>query len=215
MSGRHSSGGDEREQRMERLTRTLQALPEDAWTPAEPPPLDRERALAARAAGTRRGAAPGRRGLTVSLSPAVWAVAALVLLAAGTGLGALLFGGDGGGAAAPGTSVALGPLPDAGARPVRASVVLPRGGSGDIRLEIRGAAPTPAGHVEELWLMDAGAKRLVSVGTFRVGPDGRADVRFHTGIDPHRYQYLDVSVEPEDGDPAHSGESVLRSGKLS
>jgi anti-sigma-K factor RskA len=202
---------ERRDERLERLTRTLRALPADAWTPAEPPPLDRERALAVRPAGAR---APGRRRLTLTLSPAVWAVAALVLLAAGTGLGALLFGGDGG-AAAPGTSVALGPLPDAGARPVRASVVLPRSGSGDIRLEIRGAAPTPAGHVEELWLMDAGAKRLVSVGTFRVGPDGRADVRFHTGIDPHRYQYLDVSVEPEDGDPAHSGQSVLRSRKLS
>src|SRR6185436_13566031 len=168
---------------------------EDAWAPTQPPPLDRERALAARRAGARRRGAGGRRGLTLTLSPAAWAVAAIVLLAAGTGLGALLFGG-GGGAAAPGTSVALGPLPDTGARPVRASVVLPRTGSGDIRLEIRGAAPTPAGHVEELWLMDAGAKRLVSVGTFRVGPDGRADVRFHTGIDPHRYQYLDVSVEP-------------------
>jgi hypothetical protein len=210
-----------REERLARLERTLETLPEDAWTPAAPPPLDRDRVLAARPAGGRAGAgaaaAGRRRGLrgSLTLAPAVWAVAAVMLLVAGTGLGALLFGDGSGASGVPATSVALGPLPDTGSGAVHASVRIPRKGAGDIRLEIRGAQPTPAGHVEELWLMDADAKRLVSVGTFRVGPDGRADVRFHSGIDPHRYQYLDVSVEPEDGNPGHSGRSVLRSNKLS
>jgi hypothetical protein len=210
---------DRREERLERLQRTLEALPESAWTPATPPPLDLDRALAGRPARGRAGLPGGALGrlrgrLTLTLAPAVWAAAAVLLLGAGTGLGALLFGG--GSATEPrGTSVALGPLPAAGSSAVRASVRIPRSGSGDISLVISGARPTPAGHVEELWLMDAEAKRLVSVGTFRVGPDGRADVRFHSGIDPHRYQYLDVSVEPEDGDPGHSGRSVLRSDRLS
>jgi|SRR5829696_1992811 len=62
----------------------------------------------------------------------------------------------------------------------------------------------------ELWLIDPSVTRLVSLGPLR--PDGVYDVP--SGVDPAEFPIVDVSVEPVDGDPTHSGESVLR-GELS
>ena len=58
----------------------------------------------------------------------------------------------------------------------------------------------------ELWLIDPSVTRLVSLGPLR--PDGVYDVP--NGVDPAEFPIVDVSVEPVDGDPTHSGESVLR-----
>jgi anti-sigma-K factor RskA len=58
----------------------------------------------------------------------------------------------------------------------------------------------------ELWLIDPSVSRLVSLGPLR--PDGVYDVP--TGVDPAEFPIVDVSVEPIDGDPTHSGQSVLR-----
>ena len=55
------------------------------------------------------------------------------------------------------------------------------------------------------------ARRMVSLGTFTVGRDGRAVVTLPVTADPRRYPVMDVSIEPADGNPAHSGHSVLRS----
>jgi hypothetical protein len=54
-------------------------------------------------------------------------------------------------------------------------------------------------------------KHLVAVGSFRVGPDGRARVDLPVTASSRRFPVLDISREPADGDPAHSGHSVLRS----
>jgi anti-sigma-K factor RskA len=62
----------------------------------------------------------------------------------------------------------------------------------------------------ELWLLGTDG-RMVSLGTFKVGVDGEVDVALPLSVDPRRYLYLDVSVEPDDGDSRHSGRSVLRS----
>jgi anti-sigma-K factor RskA len=58
-----------------------------------------------------------------------------------------------------------------------------------------------------VWLLDAAGKRLVSLGlldgstaTFAVPPQ----------VDLADYPVVDVSLEPADGDPAHSGDSVVR-----
>jgi hypothetical protein len=64
-----------------------------------------------------------------------------------------------------------------------------------------------------VWLM-TDDEHLASVATFRVGADGRARFRFHLGVDPRRYRYVDVSLEADDGDPAHGARSVLRSAPL-
>jgi anti-sigma-K factor RskA len=62
----------------------------------------------------------------------------------------------------------------------------------------------------ELWLIDPTVSKLVSLGPLR--PDGVYEVP--AGVDPALFPIVDVSVEPVDGDPTHSGQSVLR-GELS
>jgi hypothetical protein len=58
----------------------------------------------------------------------------------------------------------------------------------------------------ELWMIDPSVSRLVSLGPLR--PDGVYDVPAR--VDPAEFPIVDVSVEPVDGDPTHSGQSVLR-----
>ena len=82
--------------------------------------------------------------------------------------------------------------------------LLDRDGSYQIRVETEGL--DPADGYLELWLLDSSATRLVSLGPLR--DDGLYDVP--TGVDPAEFPVVDVSVEPVDGDPTHSGRSVLR-----
>jgi len=78
-----------------------------------------------------------------------------------------------------------------------------------LRVQVSGLAPSPAGEFYELWLMD-GPTRLVSLGSFRVPSSGAAEVAVPLPVPLRDFAFIDVSVEREDGDPAHSGESVLR-----
>lgn len=58
----------------------------------------------------------------------------------------------------------------------------------------------------ELWLLDLDAGELVSLGPV----NGQRTFRLPDAIDVGTYPTIDVSVEPTDGDPTHSGDSVLR-----
>jgi anti-sigma-K factor RskA len=58
----------------------------------------------------------------------------------------------------------------------------------------------------EVWVIDTGVERLVSLGPVRA--DGLYDLP--TGLDPRDFPIVDVSVEPIDGNPTHSGDSLLR-----
>jgi len=55
-------------------------------------------------------------------------------------------------------------------------------------------------------MIDTDVTRLVSLGPVRA--DGTYDLP--PGLDPAQFPVVDVSVEPLDGDPTHSGDSVLR-----
>ncbi|HEX5366505.1 MAG TPA: anti-sigma factor [Acidimicrobiales bacterium] len=57
-----------------------------------------------------------------------------------------------------------------------------------------------------MWLIDEDVRGMVSLGPSR--PDGRYAVP--SGVDAGRFPVVDVSLEPPDGDPTHSGTSVLR-----
>jgi anti-sigma-K factor RskA len=59
-----------------------------------------------------------------------------------------------------------------------------------------------------VWLVDLEAGRLVALGT--LDDDGRAELAVPAGVDLSDYPEVDVSLEPDDGDPQHSGDSVLR-----
>lgn len=66
----------------------------------------------------------------------------------------------------------------------------------------------PAGaSLREVWLLKADASGLVSLG-FLDGSIGRFTVP--AGVDLAQYPLVDVSAEPADGDPAHSGDSIVR-----
>jgi hypothetical protein len=60
----------------------------------------------------------------------------------------------------------------------------------------------------EVWLINVDGKRMVALGILAHGDDGTFDV-------PRRlidegYRIVDISVEPDDGDPTHSGVSLAR-----
>jgi hypothetical protein len=63
------------------------------------------------------------------------------------------------------------------------------------------------GGIYEVWLLDKDAKRLVSLGVL-AGSEGRFPLP--EAVDVREFPVGDVSIEPVDGDPAHSGDSVVR-----
>jgi anti-sigma-K factor RskA len=81
-------------------------------------------------------------------------------------------------------------------------------------VELDGIPPMSREEYLELWLLREG-EDMVSLGTFRPRADGRVRVALPVGVDPAAARFVDVSVERDDGDPTHSGRSVLRSSALS
>jgi hypothetical protein len=79
------------------------------------------------------------------------------------------------------------------------------------RVDLAGAGlpPSRSGTHYEAWLQDA-AGHMVSMGSFTVGLDGRVTAEMTIAADATRYRIVDVSLERDDGNPAHSGRSVLR-----
>ena len=178
---------------VERLRGTvarLDAQPDEAWNPPPPPPLP----AAVTARPERRRWAPPRL-----LAPALAAIALIAVGVAGT-LAVQQLSDDG----ATGQGVELAGLPLAPGASGEARL------DGDVRLTVSDLPPSRPGEYYELWLLNS-PEDLVSVGAFRVGEDGAATVEFPLGVDPGRYQLVDVSVERDDGDPGHSSRSVLRS----
>lgn len=131
------------------------------------------------------------------------AVAAVVIAIAGTALTLSLGGGD------DEPTLAVGPLSNQG-------LAVETGQSGTARLvetsdgmalEITATeAEIGDGEFREVWLADPELDRLVSLGVF--DPNGRYLVP--AGLTVDEYPVVDVSVETLDGDPRHSGRSVLR-----
>jgi hypothetical protein len=64
----------------------------------------------------------------------------------------------------------------------------------------------------EMWYYAEGGGRI-SCGTFRVGPEGRTTVNLAAPASATGYPEIEITREPEDGDPGSSGEAVLE-GKL-
>ncbi len=81
--------------------------------------------------------------------------------------------------------------------------------AGAQQLSINVTAPIPADAYEELWLINTDGKRMISLGV--VPADGRATyvVPLSTGA-LDGYTVVDISLEPYDGNAAHSRNSVLR-----
>ncbi|WP_440710705.1 anti-sigma factor domain-containing protein [Herbiconiux sp. YIM B11900] len=61
--------------------------------------------------------------------------------------------------------------------------------------------------LREVWLIRSDGTGLVSIG-FLDGPEGSFDIP--DGIDLDQYSLVDISAEADDGDPTHSGDSIVR-----
>jgi anti-sigma-K factor RskA len=100
-------------------------------------------------------------------------------------------------------STRLVPLPDHTGS--GAAEVLGTGSSRVLQLDVTGL--TRGSGFYEVWLLDADAQRLVSLGLLE-GSTGRFPLP--PQVDVTRFPVVDVSLEPADGNPAHSGDSVVR-----
>ncbi|HSJ74392.1 MAG TPA: anti-sigma factor [Miltoncostaeaceae bacterium] len=187
-------------ERLRAVVADLEALPPEAWEHGRVPPLPDLPLLPAAAAPERA------RPRWAAWWPAAAVAACLALIAVGVGIGALVFGGDDeGGAGGPAFTLARvgegGPAATGQARVVSSEDRL--------RVQVSGLDPSASGGYYELWLLD-GPDRLLSLGSFRVPASGAAEVTVPLPVDVTDFRYVDVSVESADGDPGHSGVSVLR-----
>lgn len=78
-------------------------------------------------------------------------------------------------------------------------------GSRTLVLDVTGEVPENG--FREVWLIDREVTRLVSIGVLE-GPQGSFVIP--SGIDLSDFAVVDVSQEDFDGDPAHSGDSIVR-----
>lgn len=74
----------------------------------------------------------------------------------------------------------------------------------------KGMKPAKRGEFYELWVLGDDGK-MVSLGTVRVHEDGTAHARVPLPVSLHRFPVFDLSLEDGDGNPTHSGHSMLRS----
>ena len=79
-------------------------------------------------------------------------------------------------------------------------------GSRVLVVDLTHDAPTGEGF-REVWLLKPDVSGLVSVGTLD-GTSGRFDLP--DGLDLSQYSVVDVSEEQFDGNPSHSGDSIVR-----
>ncbi|RXZ43503.1 anti-sigma factor, partial [Agromyces binzhouensis] len=87
------------------------------------------------------------------------------------------------------------------------SATVEQDAAGERTIRVDLAADVPEGEVREVWLIRGDASGLVSLGLM----DGdTARLVVPAGIDLDEYPLVDVSAEPVDGDPAHSGDSIVR-----
>ncbi|UFU02987.1 anti-sigma factor [Ruania suaedae] len=70
----------------------------------------------------------------------------------------------------------------------------------------------PTGEYYELWFVTDGTDEptRISAGTFHPDTEGRTLVVLHAAVDPNLVGTLEITREPGDGDPAPSGDVVLR-----
>jgi len=199
-------------ERLRPVVARLDALPAEGWEDVpEPPPLRLPNVATASQPQTERRRRRWLRGPLV-VRPAFAALGAAALLALGIGLGTLIDGDDGGTSGAPTVAqrtVPLQPLQSGAPAHGRALVADAGGGAQRVTLRLRGLPQSRARQFYEVWLMDASGP-LIAIGSFRVGADGNATVKLPLPVPATRYQYFDISVQPEGDDANHSGDSVLR-----
>lgn len=63
--------------------------------------------------------------------------------------------------------------------------------------------------IYEVWMIDTDVAGMISIGNLTT-TGGETRIDLPDTIDHHAFPVVDISVEPLDGDPTHSGQSILR-----
>ena len=195
-----------------------------ADTPHPPPARVWDRVTAELALDAGARATPADRSPTAPAAvtdlprrpdrPATWpwlAAAAVAGIVLGTAATALVLNGsedDGsGGTGGPVVATAqLEALPDHSG--TGAAEVVGTGSSRVLELDVSGL--TRGDGFYEVWLLGPDAKTLVSVGLLDTSQGTRATFPLPADLDVTDFPIVDISLEPVDGDPAHSGDSIVR-----
>ena len=83
--------------------------------------------------------------------------------------------------------------------------IIRRGQSYLLRLDVNDVPNEPSSYIE-VWLIDNQVSGMVSLGPFH----GNGDYVIPSSVDPAKFPIVDVSIEPSDGVPTHSGVSIVR-----
>jgi len=132
------------------------------------------------------------------------AVAAAAGVVVGGG-GATLWAGRGSPAPAVVEAAALDALPGWTGATGKATVEVSADGSRHLVVTLGGAKAESGYH--EVWLIDTGVTKLVSIGVLD-GATGSFDLP--PGLDLGQFPVVDISEEHFDGNPTHSGDSIVR-----
>ncbi len=87
------------------------------------------------------------------------------------------------------------------------SADLERAADGALSLVVTTEIDAPSDGYREVWLIRDDGSALISLGVLD-GTTGTFAVP--ADVDVGEYRLVDISVEPADGDPAHSGDSIVR-----
>jgi hypothetical protein len=79
---------------------------------------------------------------------------------------------------------------------------------GQVVLHVEGEELGGPDGIREVWLINVDGTRMVSLGLLASGEAG--DFAFPKRLLDEGYRIVDISSEPVDGDPAHSGQSLAR-----
>ena len=188
-----------------RALRVTVALDGDAPEPAAPPPVVWQR-IASELGIAEEPVGPAGAVVPPPRSP--WRrplVAAAAALAVAAGASALLVAVRGPAPATPAGVTA--PLSALGPASARGEVVLAQANGRWALVVDTSGLPPPDGSYE-VWLLDLEHGRTVALGV--LDDTGRGRLAVPDGVRLGDYPEVDVSLEPDDGEPAHSGDSVLR-----
>jgi anti-sigma-K factor RskA len=85
----------------------------------------------------------------------------------------------------------------------------PAGENIRIELEVQGLPELGEDEYYEMWYAREDDGGRISCGAFRTAPEGKTIVNFTTPLNAREYPEIEITREPDDGDPASSGEAVL------
>lgn len=85
------------------------------------------------------------------------------------------------------------------------ALLVERDGDREVEVDLAGV-DLPEGSHLEIWLLDPAVSQTISLGVL----DESGPFTVPADVDLAATPIIDVSVEPDDGDPAHSGVSVVR-----